>query len=194
MTFGRLGNILFDNKKFNEAMGLYQQSLEVAQSYVRQLPIGPDVGFYLGGRYNHLGRVFVAINDMANAMRQFRLAQEAMEPWAADSRASSTFLLELSSTYNNMASVLAATASSNRDKQLEAVTYVQRAAAILESLAASDPTNRFYWSNLARDYDNLEYFNGRIGNRSAQEVYARKRQEALGRSQGDGSGGILRQQ
>jgi tetratricopeptide (TPR) repeat protein len=82
MTFGRLGNILFDNKKFNDAMGLYQQSLELAQSYVRQLPTGPDVGFCLGGRYNHLGRVFVAIKDMANAMRQFRLAQEAMEPWA----------------------------------------------------------------------------------------------------------------
>jgi len=194
MTFGRLGNVLFDNKQFNDAIGLYQQSLELAQSYVRQLPAGPDVGFYLGGRYNHLGRVFVAINDRANAMRQFHLAQEAMEPWAADSRASSTFLLELSSTYNNIGNVLAVTASSDSDKQREAVAYMLRASGILESLAASDPTNSFYWSNLARDYSNLEYFNGRFGNHSAQELYARKRQEALGRSQVDGSGAIPRHQ
>ena len=193
MTFGRLGNILFDNKKFNDAMGLYQQSLELSQSYVRQLPTGPDVGFYLGGRYNHLGRVFVALNDMGNAMRQFRLAQEAMEPWA-NSRPSSTFLLELSNTYNNIGNLLAVTASSDSDKQQEALAYMQRASGVLESLAASDPTNRSYWSNLARDYDNLEYFNGRIGNRSAQEVYARKRQEALGRSQGDDLGATPRQQ
>jgi tetratricopeptide (TPR) repeat protein len=184
MTFGRLGNILFDNKQFNDALGVYQRSLDLAQSYARLVPPSPDIGFYLGGRYNHLGRVYFEVHDMANAMQQFRLALAAMEPWANDPRASSTFLVELSGSYNSVGSVLAATASSDRDKLREAIAYTQRAAAIMESLAASDPTNRFYWTNLARDYDNLEYLNGLIGNRNAQEAYARKRQEALARAKG----------
>jgi tetratricopeptide (TPR) repeat protein len=178
VTVGRLGNILYNNKQFKDALGVYQKSLELAQTYARLTPPAPDVGFYLGGRYNHIGRVYFEIRDFANAMPNFRLAQQAMEPWASDPRASSTMLLELSSVYNSIANVIVSTSNSDRDKLREAIAYTQRAAALLEALVASDPTNRFYWTNLAADYDNLEFLNGVIGNRAAQEAYARKRQEA----------------
>jgi hypothetical protein len=46
-------------------------------------------------------------------------------------------------------------------------------------LAVNDPNNLFYWNNLARDYDGLEFLNGIAGNRSVQEAYARKRQQAI---------------
>jgi tetratricopeptide (TPR) repeat protein len=190
MTFGRLGNIFLSNKQFSDALTVYQKSLELAQSYARLVPPGPDVGFYLGGRYNHLGRVYVETHENSNAMQQFRLAQQAMEPWAGDARACSTMLFELAGTYNNIATMLAAAASSDRDKLREAISYTQRAVAIMESLSASDPTNRYYWSNLAADYDNLEFLSGLTGNRNAQEFYARKRQEAIARAKGGIPGNV----
>jgi tetratricopeptide (TPR) repeat protein len=190
MTFGRLGNILLSNKQFKDALAVYQKSLELAQGYARLVPAGPEIGFYLGGRYNHLGRVYFETHETGDAMQQFRLAQQAMEPWAGDPRASSTMLFELASTYNNIANTLAATANSDREKLREAISYTQRAVAIIESLSASDPTNRFYWSNLAADYDNLEFLSGVTGNRSAQEFYARKRQEALARAKGGVPGNV----
>jgi tetratricopeptide (TPR) repeat protein len=190
MTFGRLGNILLSNKQFKDALAVYQKSLELAQSYARLVPPGPDVGFYLGGRYNHLGRVYFETHETSDAMQQFRLAQQAMEPWAGDPRASSTMLFELASTYNNIANILAAAANSDREKLREAISYTQRAVAIMESLSASDPTNRYYWSNLAADYDNLEFLSGLTGNRNAQDFYARKRQEAIARAKGGVPGNV----
>ena len=50
-------------------------------------------------------------------------------------------------------------------------------------MAASDAANLYYWSNLAADYDNLEFLNGLAGNHSAQTAYAAKRQDALARAQ-----------
>lgn len=86
MTFGRLGNILLSNKQFKDALAVYQKSLELAQGYARLVPAGPEIGFYLGGRYNHLGRVYFETHETGDAMQQFRLAQQAMEPWAGDPR------------------------------------------------------------------------------------------------------------
>ena len=105
-----------------------------------------------------------------------------MEPWARDPKTSSTFLFELASTYNNIGNVLALQAGSDRDKLREAISYTERAASGMEALAASDPANLFYWSNLAADYDNLEFLNELVGNRGAQEIYARKRQDAMARA------------
>ena len=187
---GRIGNILYDNKQYNDALTVYQNSLELAQSYARMVPAGPEVGLHLGGRYNHLGRVYFQMRDMTNALQQFRQAQSALEPWARDPKASATFQFELASTYNNIANVLAAQANSDREKLREAIDYTQRAAAGVEALATSDPANLFYWSNLAMDYDNLEFLYGLIGNRSAQEAYARKRQDALVNAKPGGSGAI----
>ena len=135
-------------------------------------------------------RVYFETHETGDAIQQFRLAQQAMEPWAGDPRASSTMLFELASTYNNIANTLVATANSDREKLREAISYTQRAVAILESLSAGDPSNRFYWSNLAADYDNLEFPSGVTGNRSAQEFYARKRQEALARAKGSVPGNV----
>jgi tetratricopeptide (TPR) repeat protein len=190
-ALGRIGNILYDNKQYPDALAVYQHSLELAQDYARLVPPGAEVGLHLGGRYNHLGRVYFQTRDMTNALEQFRLAQSAMEPWANDPKASSTFQFELSSTYNNIGNVLALAGNSDREKLKEAITYTQRAVAILESLAASDPTNLFYWSNMAADYDNLEFLNGLTGNRSAQETYARKRQDALARAKAGRSGNVV---
>ena len=181
-VIGRIGNILYDNKQYSDALGVYQKSLELAQTYAKMVPPGPEVGLHIGGRYNHIGRVYFQTKDLADALQAFRLAQSAMEPWARDPKASSTFLFELASTYNNIGNVLALLAGSDREKLREAIAYTERAAAGTEALAASDPANLFYWSNLAADYDNLEFLNGLVGNRSAQEVYARKRQDAMARA------------
>ena len=181
-VIGRIGNILYDNKQYGDALTVYQKSLDVAQTYAKMVPPGPEVGLHIGGRYNHIGRVYFQTKDLADALQAFRLAQSAMEQWARDPKASSTFLFELASTYNNIGNVLALLAGSDREKLREAIAYTERAAGGTEALAASDPANLFYWSNLAADYDNLEFLNGLVGNRSAQEVYARKRQDAMARA------------
>jgi tetratricopeptide (TPR) repeat protein len=184
LVLGRIGNILFDGKQYPEALSIYQKSLELAQDYARQVPPGPEVGLDVGGRYNHLGRVYFATQDVADALQYFQQAQSAMEPWANDAKASSSLLLELANTYNSIASVLAMQANSERDrnKLVQAISYTERAVSDMEALTASDPSNLFYWSNLAIDYDNLSFLNGAIGNRAAEDAYARKRQDATGRA------------
>jgi tetratricopeptide (TPR) repeat protein len=184
---GRIGNILFDNKQYNDALTVYQKSLELALTYQRMAAPGPEVGLHIGGRHNHLGRTYFQLRNPDEALREFKLAQSSLEPWASAPKASTTFLFELSSTYNNIGSVLASKAKSDRGKLQEAIGYTERAAKLLEALAASDPGHLFYWSNLAMDYDNLEFLNGLIGNRSAQESYARKRQQAMERAKVDNS-------
>jgi tetratricopeptide (TPR) repeat protein len=178
---GRLGNISFDNKQFQDALANYQKSLDLALIYERMAPPGPEVGLHIAERHNHFGRTYFQMRDLDGALREFRLAQSALEPWANQPQASSTFLFELSSTYNNIGNVLTsqALARSDRGKMQEAIGYTERAAKLLEGLAASDPGNLFYWSNLAADYDNLEYLNGLVGNRGDQGAYARKRQQAV---------------
>jgi hypothetical protein len=79
-------------------------------------------------------------------------------------------------------------AGSDRDKLGQAIGYTERAANGIEALAASDPANLFYWSNLAMDYDNLEFLYGQVGNRTAQESYARKRQFAAGKASANDPG------
>ncbi len=187
MVIGRIGNVLYDSKQYNDALAAYQQSLGLAQRYATMAPPGPQTGFDLGGRYNHLGRVYFQLRDLFTALQEFKQAQAAMEPWANDSRASSTFLFELASTYNNIANVLAMQAGSDRGKIAEAIAYTERAANGMEALAQSDPANLFYWSNLAADYDNLEFLNGLIGNRGAQDAYARKRQFAVNKAKPSGN-------
>ncbi len=179
---GRIGNIDYDNNQYTDALAAYRQSLDLAQSYAAMVPPGPQSGFYIGSRHNHLGRVYFQLRDGLNALQEFRQAQTAMEPWASDAKASSTLLFELASTYNNIANVLTLQAGSDRDKLGQAIGYTERAANGIEALAASDPANLFYWSNLAMDYDNLEFLYGLVGNRPAQEAYARKRQFAAGKA------------
>jgi tetratricopeptide (TPR) repeat protein len=178
-VIGRIGNIFFDSSQYQEALSIYQKSLDLALTYERRAPAGPDVGLQIGGRHNHLGRTHFQLHNVDDALREFRLAQSALEPWANDTKASTTFLFELSTTYNNIASAIAAQPRPDRAKLQEAIAYTERATKLLETLATGDPANLFYWTNLARDYDNLEYLNGVIGNRGAQETYARKRQQAM---------------
>jgi tetratricopeptide (TPR) repeat protein len=180
LTLGRIGNVLYDGKQYSDAQSMYQKSLALAQSYAQQVPPGPEVGVDLGGRYDHIGRVYFDTGDLNNAMAQFTLAQGAMEPWMNDPRASASFMVELSSAYNNIASVLSAQANNSRDrsKMQQAVTYAEKAAGILEGLAAGDPSNAFYWSNLAIDDYNLSVMNASLGNKSAQQAYASKSQDA----------------
>jgi tetratricopeptide (TPR) repeat protein len=188
MVAGRIGNNLYDNKQYDDALTVYRHSLDLAQAYAKMVPSDPETGFDLGGRYNHLGRTYFQMKDMANAMNNFTQAKAAMEPWANDPKASSTFLFELANTYNNIGNVLALASGTdhNRDELRQAIAYIERAAGGVEALAASDPANLYYWSNLAADYDNLEFLNGLTGNRSAQAAYAAKRQDALARAKPQG--------
>jgi tetratricopeptide (TPR) repeat protein len=186
-VLGRIGNILLDNKQNDDALNVYRQSLDLAQNYAQLVPPGPEVGFDLGGRYNHLGRVYFQTQDMTNALAQFRLAQGALERWAGDPKASSTFMFELASTYNNIGNVLALQSKTDRSKLRDAISYTERAAGGVEALAASDPGNLYYWSTLAADYDNLEFLNGLAGNRSAQQAYAAKRQDAIAKAKMNGA-------
>jgi tetratricopeptide (TPR) repeat protein len=183
-VLGRIGNLLFDEKQYDGAHSMYQNSLAVALSYARLVPPGPEVGFDLGGRYNHLGRIYLQTQDLPSALQEFRQAQSAMEPWANDSRASTSFLLELANTYNSIGDVLATQANAERDrgKAMQAIGFTERATGIMANLADSDPGNLFYWSNLAIDYNNLAVLNEEIGNRGAAEAYARKRQDATDRA------------
>ncbi len=189
LTLGRIGNVLYDGKQYGDAQSMYQKSLELAQSYAQQVPPGPEVGVDLGGRYNHIGRVYFDTGDLNNAMAQFTLAQGAMEPWMNDPRASASFMVELSSAYNNIASVLSAQANNSRDrsKMQQAVTYAEKSTGILEGLAAGDPSNAFYWSNLAIDDYNLSVMNASLGNKSAQQAYASKSQDAQQHAKGSAS-------
>jgi tetratricopeptide (TPR) repeat protein len=180
MTLGRIGNVLYDAKQYNDAMSMYQKSLQLAQGYAQLVPPGPEVGEDLGGRYDHIGRIYFETNDLNNAMAQFTLAQNAMEPWMNDPGASASFMVELSSAYNNIGSVLAAQANAARDrnKLQQAVAFTEKAEAILQSLADGDSSNVFYWSNLSIDDYNLSIMNASLGNKSAQQAYAAKSQQA----------------
>jgi tetratricopeptide (TPR) repeat protein len=179
-TLGRIGNVLFDAKQYNDAMSMYQKSLQLAQSYTQLVPPGPEVGEDVGGRYDHIGRIYFETNDLNNALQQFTQAQNAMEPWMNDPGASASFMVELSSAYNNIGSVLAAQANAARDrnKLQQAVAFTEKAEAILQSLADGDPSNVFYWSNLSIDDYNLSVMNASLGNKSAQQAYAAKNQQA----------------
>jgi tetratricopeptide (TPR) repeat protein len=190
MTLGRIGNMLYDSKQYSDAQSMYQKSLELAQQYAQLVPPGPEVGADLGGRYDHIGRVYFDTNDLDNAMAQFTEAQGAMEPWMNDPRASASFMVELSSAYNNIGNVLAtqANAARDRNKALQAIAFTEKAETILQSLADGDPSNAFYWSNLAVDDYNLSVLNGSVGNKSAQQAYASKSQNAQQRASGSAAG------
>jgi tetratricopeptide (TPR) repeat protein len=185
MTLGRIGNVLDDAKRYNDAMSMYQKSLQLAQSYAQLVPPGPEVGEDLGGRYDHIGRIYFETNDLNNAMTQFTQAQNAMEPWMNDPGASASFMVELSNAYNNIGNVLAtqANAARDRNKLQQAIAFTEKAEAILQSLADGDPSNVFYWSNLSVDDYNLSVLNASLGNKSAQQAYAAKSQQAQQRAQ-----------
>jgi tetratricopeptide (TPR) repeat protein len=185
MTLGRIGNVLDDAKQYNDAMSMYQKSLQLAQSYAQLVPPGPEVGEDLGGRYDHVGRIYFETNDLNNAMAQFTQAQNAMEPWMNDPGASASFMVELSNAYNSIGNVLAtqANAARDRNKLQQAIAFTEKAEAILQSLADGDPSNVFYWSNLAVDDYNLSVLNASLGNKSAQQAYAAKSQQAQQRAQ-----------
>ena len=159
---------------------MYQKSLQLAQSYAQLVPPGPEVGENLGGRYDHIGRIYFETNDLNNAMAQFTQAQNAMEPWMNDPGASASFMVELSNAYNNIGNVLAtqANAARDRNKLQQAIAFTEKAEATLQSLADGDPSNVFYWSNLAVDDYNLSVLNASLGNKSAQQAYAAKSQQA----------------
>ena len=44
-ALGRIGNILYDNKQYPDALAVYQHSLELAQDYARLVPPGRTVGW-----------------------------------------------------------------------------------------------------------------------------------------------------
>jgi tetratricopeptide (TPR) repeat protein len=180
MTLGRIGNVLFDAKQYNDAMSMYQKSLQLAQNYAQLVPPGPEVGEDLGGRYDHIGRIYFETNDLNNAMAQFTQAQNAMEPWMNDPGASASFMVELSNAYNNIGNVLStqANAARDRNKLQQAIAFTEKAEAILQSLADGDSSNVFYWSNLSIDDYNLSIMNASLGNKSAQQAYATKSQQA----------------
>jgi tetratricopeptide (TPR) repeat protein len=184
MTLGRIGNVLFEAKQYNDAMSMYQKSLQLAQGYVQLVPQGPELGEDLGGRYDHIGRIYFETNDLNNALQQFTQAQNAMEPWMNDPGASASFMVELSSAYNNIGSVLAAQANAahDRNKMQQAAAYTEKAEVILQTLADGDPSNKFYWTNLAIDDYNLSVMNASLGNKTAQQAYATKSQQAQQRS------------
>ena len=102
-----------------------------------------------------------------------------------DPGASASFMVELSSAYNNVGNVLAnqANAARDRNKALQAIAFTEKAEVILQGLAEGDPSNAFYWSNLAIDDYNLSVLNASVGNKSAQQAYATKSQQAQQRAQ-----------
>ena len=81
---------------------------------------------------------------------------------------------------NNIGNVLAtqANAARDRNKLQQAIAFTEKAEATLQSLADGDPSNVFYWSNLAVDDYNLSVLNASLGNKSAQQAYAAKSQQA----------------
>jgi hypothetical protein len=93
-------------------------------------------------------------------------------------------MVELSSAYNNIGNVLAtqANAAPDRNKALQAIAFTEKAEAILQGLADGDPSNAFYWSNLAIDDYNLSILNASVGNKTAQQAYATKSQQAQQRA------------
>jgi tetratricopeptide (TPR) repeat protein len=193
MVLGRIGNVLFNVKQYNDALSMYRQSLALAQGYAQMVPPGAEIALLLGGRYNHLGRVAYQQQDMNDALQNFRLAQSALAPYANDAKASVTFVLELSSTYNNIASVLGNQAAAERDrtKLSQAISYTAEAATLMETLCSSDPANLFYWSNLAIDYNNLAMLNGLAGNRRAQEEYELKLRVAAAKAKPTNQGSVV---
>jgi tetratricopeptide (TPR) repeat protein len=185
LTLGRIGNMLYDAKQYDDAMSMYQKSFDLAQQYAKLVPPGPEVAAYLGGRYDHIGRIYFDNKDFDNAMAQFTKAQTTMEPWLNDAHTTVTFKVELANAYNSIANVLTAQASAARDrnKMQQAVAYTEKAENIEMGLAAGDPSNTAYWSNLMIDDDNLSFLNGALGNKAAEQAYATKRDQAQQRAQ-----------
>jgi tetratricopeptide (TPR) repeat protein len=186
LTLGRIGNMLYDAKQYNDAMSMYQKSLEVAQQYARLVPPGPEVAAYIGGRYDHIGRIYFDNNDFDNAMAQFTKAQAAMEPWMNDPHITVTFMTELANAYNSIANVLIGQISSARDrngKTRQALLYTEKAENITQALAFGDPSNAAHWTNLFIDDDNLSVLNGQLGNKALEQAYAAKRDQAQQRAQ-----------
>jgi tetratricopeptide (TPR) repeat protein len=113
-TTGRVGNVYFDNRQYNDAFTIYQTSLALAQKYQAAAPQGAETDLLLAQRYNHLGRVRLELNDSDNARQYFQTATSLIEPWSTRPNPSTTLLFELASAYNNVANVLSIALCSRR--------------------------------------------------------------------------------
>lgn len=185
-TTGRIGNVYFDNRQYNDAFTIYQTSLALAQKYQSAVPSGAETDLLLAQRYNHLGRAKWELNDADNALRYFQTAVSLIEPWSTRPNPSTTLLLELAGAYNNVANVLAAQAMAKKDRALvnQALGYAVQAANTMGGLASADPGNLWYWTNLAADYYNLVVLSQAIGDRNNAAIYQQRFQFASERAKG----------
>jgi tetratricopeptide (TPR) repeat protein len=188
-TTGRIGNVYFDNRQYNDAFTIYQTSLALAQKYQGAVPSGAETDLLLAQRYNHLGRAKWELNDADNALQYFQTAVSLIEPWSTRPNPSTTLLLELAGAYNNVANVLAAQATAKKDRALvnQALGYAVQAANTMGGLASADPGNLWYWTNLAADYYNLVVLSQAIGDRNNAAIYQQRFQFASERAKGSGS-------
>lgn len=185
-TTGRIGNVYFDNRQYNDAFTIYQTSLALAQKYQSAVPSGAETDLLLAQRYNHLGRAKWELNDADNALQYFQTAVSLIEPWSTRPNPSTTLLLELAGAYNNVANVLAAQAMAKKDRALvnQALGYAVQAANTMGGLASADPGNLWYWTNLAADYYNLVVLSQAIGDRNNAAIYQQRFQFASERAKG----------
>lgn len=185
-TTGRIGNVYFDNRQYNDAFTIYQTSLALAQKYQSAVPSGAETDLLLAQRYNHLGRAKWELNDADNALQYFQTAVSLIEPWSTRPNPSTTLLLELAGAYNNVANVLAAQATAKKDRALvnQALGYAVQAANTMGGLASADPGNLWYWTNLAADYYNLVVLSQAIGDRNNAAIYQQRFQFASERAKG----------
>jgi tetratricopeptide (TPR) repeat protein len=188
-TTGRIGNVYFDNRQYNDAFTIYQTSLALAQKYQSAVPSGAETDLLLAQRYNHLGRAKWELNDADNALQYFQTAVSLIEPWSTRPNPSTTLLLELAGAYNNVANVLSAQAAAKKDRALvnQALGYALQAANTMGGLASADPGNLWYWTNLAADYYNLVVLSQAIGDRNNAAIYQQRFQFASERAKGSGS-------
>ncbi len=98
-------------------------------------------------------------------------------------------MLELAGAYNNVANVLSAEAAAKKDRALvnQALGYAVQAANTMGELASADPSNLWYWSNLAADYYNLVVLNEAIGDRNNAAIYQQRFQFASEKAKGTGT-------
>ncbi len=187
-TTGRIGNVYFDNKQYDDALIIYQTSLALAQKYQSVAPQGEETDLLVAQRYDHLGRAKWEQNDAASALQYFQTAVTLLEPWSTRADPSATLLLELAGAYNDLANVLEAQAAAKKDRALvnQALGYAVKAANTMGGLASADPGNVWYWSNLAADYYNLAALCEALGDRKDAAIYQQNFQFASQRAKGTG--------